>query len=135
MQITLYRKVCPVKWFLYAIKNSFKFEGRAARPEYWHFFFVALLIFIALLVLDVMVGGYDQRLGFGIFSGIFMMIILIPSIAVGARRLHDTDRSGWWQLVNFVPYVGSIVVVVLLLLRGQAEPNRYGPPPTHSAND
>ena len=93
---------------------------------------MTLLIFLILAVLDGVLGKFSGELGFGLLSGIFMVLILIPSVAVGSRRMHDTGRSGWWQLINLVPYVGTIVVLVLFALRGQVGTNVYGEQPTHS---
>lgn len=121
-----------MNWFLYCFRNYGKLDGRASRPEYWGFFLMTLLIFMFLAVLDGFLGKFSGELGLGILSGIFMVLMLIPSIAVGARRLHDTGRSGWWQLVNLVPYVGTIIVLVLFSMRGQTGTNVYGEPPAHS---
>jgi uncharacterized membrane protein YhaH (DUF805 family) len=78
------------------------FNGSASRPEYWWFF---LFLFIAGLVLSFVNP---------IVNGIFSLATLIPSFAVGARRLHETNRSGWWQLLWLVPVVGWIVIIIFL---------------------
>ena len=92
--------------FVDSVKTCFAqyatFTGRASRPEYWWFF---LFCFIASCVLSV----FSQAL-----SGIFSLATFIPSIAVGARRLHETNRSGWWQLLWIVPVVGWIVIIIFL---------------------
>lgn len=82
-------------------------NGRAARSEYWWF---ALFILIASLVLSKLSP---------ILGGVFSLATLLPSIAAAARRLHDTNRSGWWQLVAIVPVVGIIVLVVFLAQEGR----------------
>ena len=87
------------------------FEGLASRSEYWWF---ALFCFLAGCVLNVI----NPKLG-----GVFNLITLLPSLAVGARRLHETDRSGWWQLLWFVPVIGWIVLIVFLAQEPRA--NRY----------
>ena len=84
------------------------FNGRAGRPEYWWF---ALFIIIASLALSKL----SPTLG-----GVFSLATLLPSIAAAARRLHDTNRSGWWQLIAFVPVVGIIVLVVFLAQEGRS---------------
>ena len=122
-----------MNWFLYSLRNYAKFEGRAARPEYWYFILMTLLIFIVLAVLDGIVGKFSSSTGMGLLSGIFLVAVTIPSHAVGARRLHDTGRSGWWQLINVIPYIGWLVVMVLFALRGQPETNRFGETPSHEA--
>lgn len=120
-------------WFLYSLRNYAKFQGRATRPEYWHFLLMTTLVFIILAIFDAMLGRLDARIGMGPLSGTFLVSVLVPSLAVGARRLHDTGRSGWWQLVNLIPYVGGLIAVVLFALRGQQQANKYGEVPTHDA--
>ncbi|MET0355152.1 MAG: DUF805 domain-containing protein [Cellvibrio sp.] len=78
------------------------FNGRASRPEYWWFFLFCLLASCALSI-------FSQGL-----SGLFSVVTLLPSLAVGARRLHETNRSGWWQLLWLVPVIGWIVVIIFL---------------------
>ena len=84
------------------------FNGRAGRPEYWWF---ALFIVIASLAMSKL----SAALG-----GVFSLAVLLPSIAAAARRLHDTNRSGWWQLIAVVPMVGIIVLVVFLAQEGRS---------------
>lgn len=120
-----------MKWFLYSLRNFAKFEGRASRPEYWYFVLFVFLIFILLVIVDFSLGTYDEELGMGVTSAIFFMLVAIPSTAVGARRLHDTNRTGWWQLINLLPYIGSLILIALFSVKGQSEENRYGPPPSH----
>lgn len=84
------------------------FNGRAGRPEYWWF---ALFIIVASLALSKL----SPTLG-----GVFSLATLLPSIAAAARRLHDTHRSGWWQLIAIVPVVGIIVLVVFLAQEGRS---------------
>ena len=69
----------------------------------------------------------------GVLGIIFSLATLIPGIAVGIRRLHDTDRSGWWLLIAFVPFIGALVLLVFFLLDGTSGPNRFGPDPKHPA--
>lgn len=92
------------------------FKGRAARPEYWWFIlFTTLISWGATLV-----GG-------GIGSGLWSLIVLLPSFAAATRRLHDTGRSGWWQLLYFT-IIGGIFVIVWLASKGAEEANAYGEP-------
>ncbi len=122
-----------MNWFLYSLRNYAKFDGRATRPEYWYFVLMTMLIFIILAIFDGILGKFSSSTGMGLLSGIYLVAVAIPSLAVGARRLHDTGRSGWWQLVNVVPYIGWVVVIVLFALRGQPESNRFGDVPYHDA--
>ncbi len=117
-----------MEWFIKVIKN-FSFGGRARRKEYWFFFLFVIVIVFLLGLLDSLLGTYSHEAELGLFSGIFMLGILIQSIAVGVRRLHDTGRSGWWLLIGFIPFIGSIIVLILMLLAGQPGTNAYGPDP------
>ena len=101
-----------MNWYLVAFKKYAVFSGRAHRAEYWMFF---LLNFIFLLVLH-MIEGISK--GPGVFSVLYSLGVLVPSIAVEVRRLHDTGRSGWWLLINLVPVIGSLVLLVCMQLSG-----------------
>lgn len=91
------------------------FDGRASRPEYWWW---ALFMFL----LQAATGMVSQNL-----QGIVSLGFLLPSLAVGARRLHDTDRSGWFLLLSFIPIVGWIILLIFLIQEGK-EPNRFSTP-------
>ena len=121
-----------MEWFIKVVK-SFSFSGRARRKEYWMFFLIVVLIAIFLALADGIMGTYSAEAGFGLLGGLFMLCILIQSLAVGVRRLHDTGRSGWWLLINLIPFVGPIIVLVLLALEGQAGENRFGPDPKQAS--
>ena len=90
------------------------FNGRASRPEFWWWVLFTFLVSAALGVVNQTV------------SGLFSLAVLLPSLAVGARRLHDTDRSGWLQLIVLIPLVGLIVLIYLCAQEAK-EPNRFGP--------
>ena len=98
------------------------FDGRAIRSEFWFFWLFGFLIGIAANLVDPR-GGV---------AGLISLALLVPSLAVGARRLHDTGRSGWWQLLVFLPIIGWIVLIVWWATRGEPVANRYGPPPPES---
>ena len=110
--------------FAEAVKTCFvkyaDFNGRASRAEYWWFF----LFIVAVGVVTSMVSN--------MLAMVFNLAVLVPSFAVGARRLHDTDRSGWMQLIALIPLVGWIVVLYFLAQETK-EPNRYGPAPVIQA--
>lgn len=98
------------------------FEGRAGRAEFWYW---ALVCFIINIVLGVV----DQIIGIGIFEGLFGLATLLPGIGVAIRRLHDTNRSGWWLLIGLIPIVGFIVLIIFYVQEGQKGANQYGPAP------
>ena len=101
-------------YFIGALKKYADFTGRARRKEYWMFILIYFVINIILVVL-----------GLDIISGLVALGLLVPSISIGARRLHDTGRSGWWQLLGLIPVIGSIVLIVFLAQDGH-DANDYG---------
>lgn len=109
-------------WYLKALKNYVGFEGRARRKEYWNFALFNFLISLALAVVDAM-------LETGILTGLYGLAVLLPGLAVSVRRLHDTNRSGWWLLIGLIPVVGAIALLVFALLDSDPDPNRYGSSP------
>lgn len=122
-----------MSWFLLALKKYATFSGRSQRSEYWYFFLFYLLIVLALGLVDSALGTFVEEEGLGLLSGVFVLGMLIPSIAVGVRRLHDIGRSGWWLFISLVPIIGTIVLVVFAVRDSQPGANAYGPNPKASA--
>jgi uncharacterized membrane protein YhaH (DUF805 family) len=118
-----------MSWFIEALKKYAVFGGRSRRKEYWYFVLFVAIISIALSIIDSLFGTYHRESGAGLLSGLFSLAVLIPSIAVSVRRLHDIDRTGWWVLISLVPLVGWIVLLVFHVQDGTPSPNRYGPDP------
>jgi uncharacterized membrane protein YhaH (DUF805 family) len=118
-----------MSWFLAVLKKYAVFSGRAQRAEYWYFFLFYLLIHIALVVVDRVTGSFNSEAGMGLFGGVFALAMLLPSLAVSVRRLHDTDRSGWWLLIAFVPLIGGIVLLIFAVQDGTPGDNRFGSNP------
>lgn len=112
-----------MNWFLAVVRKYAVFSGRARRKEYWMFALIYLLIAIVLAMLDGLLGGA------GVLSAILAIGLFLPSLGVTVRRLHDTDRSGWWVLVGFIPFVGWIVILVFMCLAGTPGSNQYGEDP------
>jgi uncharacterized membrane protein YhaH (DUF805 family) len=102
------------------------FSGRARRSEYWWFYLATFLASIVAAIIDAVIGV-------SILQWILLLAVIVPTLAVGARRLHDTDRSGWWQLIGIVPLVGIIVLIVFFVQDSNPGPNRYGPSPKYPA--
>ena len=123
-----------MNWYLHVLKNYATFSGRARRKEYWMFFLISALISIVLTLLDILLGTYSVEYEAGLFSGLYSLLILLPSIAVVVRRLHDTDRSGWWILISLIPLVGVIVLFVFMCLDSQPGTNRFGVNPKEAAS-
>jgi uncharacterized membrane protein YhaH (DUF805 family) len=119
-----------MKWFLEALTKKYAtFEGRARRREYWYFILFYLLAIVLLSIVDGLAGTFNEAAEIGLFGGLFVLVTILPSIAVTVRRLHDTDRSGWWILLNFIPLVGALVLLVFTVQDSQPGANRFGPNP------
>lgn len=121
------------KYFWNVIKNHYAdFKGRATRKEYWSFI-------SAYIILTMIIGffiGFFSALHLAILSGIFLGIfilfalsIIVPSLALCIRRIHDIGQSGWWYLIGLVPYVGGIVLLVFYCLPSEKGENKWGPNP------
>ena len=102
------------------------FTGRASRSEFWWFVLFGILGGIIAAIIDVMIFGYSIEVT-GPMGWIFTIVLLLPSIAVGARRLHDIDKTGWWQLL-WITIIGGLVVIIWQATVGEKKKNRYGAP-------
>ncbi|MBT9538410.1 DUF805 domain-containing protein [Thiobacillus sp.] len=118
-----------MNWYLNVLKQYAVFKGRARRKEYWFFILFNLIASVVLTAIDFMTGLLDAELGIGLLSGLYSLAVLVPSLAVTVRRLHDTDRSGWWLLIGLVPLLGAIVLLVFMLLDGTPGDNQHGANP------
>jgi uncharacterized membrane protein YhaH (DUF805 family) len=118
-----------MNWYLEVWKKFATFEGRARRKEYWFFQLFNVLAVLVLVFVDMMVGTFDLDAEIGLLSGVYCLAVILPSIAVQVRRLHDTNRSGWWILIGLIPLVGSLVLFVFSVLDSQPGANRFGPNP------
>jgi uncharacterized membrane protein YhaH (DUF805 family) len=112
-----------MQYFTDALKKYADFDGRATRTQFWMFLLFNLIFQVVLLVLA-------QFIDIGVaLLGIYGLALMIPTLSINARRLHDTGRSGWWQLLVFVPIIGPIVLLVFYVTESQGD-NQYGPRPT-----
>ncbi|HSF78165.1 MAG TPA: DUF805 domain-containing protein [Steroidobacteraceae bacterium] len=118
-----------MNWYLEALRKYAVFEGRARRMEYWMFVLINCLIVVVLSVVDTVVGLFSLGNSVGALTGLYWLVVLVPSVAVTVRRLHDTDRSGWWALLALLPVLGTIVLFVFCVLDGTPGPNRFGENP------
>ena len=98
------------------------FDGRAARSEFWWF---TLAVVIGNVIFSIIAG----ITGLGLISLVYSLAILLPSIAVGVRRLHDLDKTGWLYLVVLVPLLGALYLIYLFIQEGTKGENKYGPDP------
>ena len=114
--------------YTYALKNYAKFTGRARRREYWMFILFNFVIGFFLGIIDGLLGTFNAEAQVGLLGTLYSLFVLIPSIALGVRRLHDIGRTGWWLLISFIPFIGAIVLLVFFVLDSREEGSKYGPP-------
>ena len=106
------------------------FSGRARRSEYWWWYLFVTIVFLVASVIDQAIGFTysDLTLGGGWLATIAAIVFLVPNLAVGVRRLHDTGRSGWWLLIGLVPLIG-VIVLIYFFVQDSENDNQYGPYP------
>lgn len=132
--------------FVESVKYNFThyadFKGRAPRSQFWWW---QLFVWLSYMILNTIDGALGWNMvslpdtsgqmvptavyGGGVLATIWGLALLIPNIAVAVRRLHDTDKSGWWFLLNFLCCIGTIILIIWYLLPGTKGDNRHGPDP------
>ena len=124
-----------LEWMLLPLKRYADFSGRSRRKEYWMF---VLGVFLAAIVLSIIEGilGMSGMVGgvYGPLTTIFLLAVIIPSIAVQVRRFHDQDKSGWMVLLALIPILGGLAVLIFMCLEGTRGSNRFGPDPKDPAS-
>lgn len=125
-----------MNWYLDVLKNKYAtFTGRAQRKEYWYFVLFNMIISFILAGIDLQTGMLNIELGIGVLTSIYGLAVVIPGLAVCIRRLHDTNRSGWWILILLVPFIGSFVLIFFMVSNSDAEANKYGANPKQEPED
>ncbi|GEB32028.1 DUF805 domain-containing protein [Brevibacillus parabrevis] len=109
-------------WYLKVLKNYVGFSGRARRTEYWMFTLFSVIISLVLMLIEYLV-GLPQSL-----SSLYSLAVLLPSLGVSVRRLHDVGKSGWWLLLGLIPLIGAIILLVFFCQDSESD-NNYGPNP------
>ena len=143
-----------MEWAMMPLRKYADFTGRARRREYWSFVLLYIAAFVLASLVDRLAGLRGMIGPYGPFTALVLLALLLPAVAVGVRRLHDTGRSGWWLLAAYGPLIlsmllplagivqprlamillviagaGSILLIVFLVLEGTKGPNPYGPDP------
>lgn len=118
--------------FTQSVRTCFQkfvtFEGRASRSEFWYFVLFQIAGSVVLGILDAILFGWatdDPE----VLNGLFGLIVLLPSISVAVRRLHDTDRVGWWWWLCLIPIIGWIILIIFYASVGTNGRNRFGENP------
>ena len=124
-----------MEWMLMPLRRYADFSGRSQRMEFWMFSLFCVLISSALLIFGFNFSRDDGEDLTGLNTLFLILLVgfalftLIPSIAVTVRRFHDQDKSGWFYLLGFIPYVGGLILLVFMCIEGTPGPNRFGPDP------
>ncbi|HKK77233.1 MAG TPA: DUF805 domain-containing protein [Saprospiraceae bacterium] len=121
-------------WYLKVLRSYSDFSGRARRSEFWYFVLFNFLISLGLGAIDAIL-GLEMGGNVGILGLLYSLFVLIPSLAVAVRRLHDTDRTGWWILIGLIPIIGFIVLIVFYVQEGTPGENEYGLNPKEMGDD
>ena len=127
-----------MEWMLMPLKRYAEFSGRSRRKEYWMFILFEIILFAVVGLVAGMLFGFgdpgDPATG-ALGGAVLILFVLlglalfIPALAVTVRRFHDQDKSGWFVLLTFIPYLGSLILIVFMCLEGTKGPNRFGPDP------
>lgn len=118
-----------MNWFLVAFKKYAEFNGRARRKEYWMFWLFNYLITMLLFIVELSSGTFNFGNGIGPLTGLFGLIMFLPSISVTVRRLHDVNKSGWFILISLIPIIGGIWLFIKLVTNSTPGTNKYGENP------
>jgi uncharacterized membrane protein YhaH (DUF805 family) len=117
-----------VNWYIEVLKKYAVFSGRARRREYWMFVLFNVIIAVVLTMIEG-IADPDSESSRNTLTTLYGLAVLLPSLAVGVRRLHDTGRSGWWLLFGLIPIIGAIVLLIFMIQDGRPTDNQYGPNP------
>jgi uncharacterized membrane protein YhaH (DUF805 family) len=118
-----------MNWYLKVLKQYADFNGRARRKEYWMFALFNMIFVIAAMILDNMLGLTIGQLYYGVFYFLYVLAVFVPGLAVAVRRLHDVGKSGWMMLIAFIPIVGAIWLLILMVTDSNSGENQYGSNP------
>ena len=116
-----------MNWYLDVLKNKYAtFSGRARRQEFWMFALISFIVSLIFFAIDI---GLTMVIGFGFLNILYSLAVLVPSVALGVRRLQDSGKSALWILIAFVPFIGAIVLLIFFVMDSEPGENKYGPNP------
>lgn len=116
-------ELSPLGWFMKVLKHYATFQGRARRKEYWMFTLIYVVSYIIAMIVSALLPFFI------VIYFIFVLGIILPSIAVSVRRLHDTGRTGWWFLIQLIPLIGFIIFIIFAVQDSEPGTNHYGSNP------
>ncbi len=126
-----------MNWYMKVLRDYTVFSGRASRTEYWMFVLFNIIALIIAAIIDNILGTNFKygtiKMPYGYIYLLYVLAVLIPSLAVTVRRLHDTGRTGWWILIGLIPIIGGIWLLVLMILESTPGENQYGPNPNEQS--
>ena len=109
--------------FIDAFRNYSNFSGRATRSQFWAFQVVSFIVSVCTAQNDVLNEVWNDDMKLGLTSGLWTLAVIVPSLAIISRRLHDAGKSGWMGLLLLLPFIGWIWVAILLFLPSELKPN------------
>lgn len=129
-----------MNWYLNAFKKYFEFSGRARRKEFWmfllfHYIFIFLIVFLVFWLTGDLHESDETNYVFATIICTYLLLSFIPSLAITVRRLHDSGKSGWWLLLNLIPYIGWFVILIFTCFDSNQGENKWGPNPKRVGND
>jgi uncharacterized membrane protein YhaH (DUF805 family) len=129
-----------MNWYLNAFKKYFEFSGRARRKEFWmfllfHYIFIFLTVFLVFSLTGDLYESDETNYVFVTIICTYLLLSFIPSLAITVRRLHDSGKSGWWLLLNLIPYIGWFVILIFTCFDSNPGENKWGPNPKKFGND
>lgn len=122
-----------MNWYLKVLKQYADFSGRARRKEYWMFVLFNMIFAFVAMIIDSMLNLSFEGIGYGPIYGLYTLVMIIPSLSVVVRRLHDVGKSGWMFLISLIPLVGAIWLLVLIVTDSQEGANKWGENPKETA--
>jgi len=105
------------QYFMHALEQYATFSGKENRQSYWMFYLFYIVVLVGLNIVENVIGGMW-------LSSLYLLVMFIPTVSMTTRRLHDTNRSGWWQLIALLPVVGIIVLIIFLVQESSPAANK-----------
>ncbi|APY07752.1 hypothetical protein BWZ20_05330 [Winogradskyella sp. J14-2] len=125
-----------MEWYLTVVKENYaNFSGRARRKEYWMFTLINTLIIFGLGIFTSLLADTTAVFIPAVTLGLYILAMFIPNLAVTVRRFHDTGKSGWYYLLSLIPYVGGLILIIMMAQNGDNGTNKYGPDPKAPNSD